>query len=272
MRILPADVELLEAETWATLHGSFANKAGGQAATVKRWGRAAALVTRDVAVAAVNRAIGFGFDRALDQQQLAEIWQFYRDSGKARWFLERSPSATMDDTMLAEAGGIIGGTVLKLVAELADLPELPVAAFEVVEATAQDATTFMGLVGPLLGVPEPGRPGIVATMGEPGWRFYFALIESRPIAGAAMFLGGDGAWLGLAGTLPAYRHRGAQTALLSRRILDARATACRWISAETSPEALGDNPSLRNMKRLGLRELYHRPWYRFTDPRELREP
>jgi GNAT superfamily N-acetyltransferase len=123
----------------------------------------------------------------------------------------------------------------------------------------------MDLVGSQLGVPESVRPGIVSTLGQPAWRFYFATSDQGPVAGAAMFVDGDGAWFGLAGTLPEYRHRGAQTALLARRIADAKAAACRWISAETSPETLGPNPSLRNMKRFGMRELYHRPWYRFHE-------
>lgn len=240
---------------------------GAQIAAVKRWGRPAALVTRNVDAVAVNRAIGFGFDHGLDAREFAEIRAFFRDSGKSRWFLECSPAASIDRTALVEAGGVVGGSIIKLVAHLDDLVELPTRGLEIVEAAAGDAATYMTIVGPQLGVPELVRPGIVSTMGHAGWRFYFALEGDRPIAGAAMFLSGGGAWFGLAGTLPEYRRRGAQTALLSRRVEDARAAACRWISAETSPETLGPNPSLANMKRIGMRELYHRPWYRFHEER-----
>ena len=57
-----ADVELLEAELWATMHGSFAETTGRGMAEVKRWGQQTAFATRGVRVAAVNRAIGFGFE------------------------------------------------------------------------------------------------------------------------------------------------------------------------------------------------------------------
>jgi hypothetical protein len=264
---LSAEVELLEAEAWATLHGAFAHVGGEQIAAVKRWGRPAALVTRNVEAVAINRAIGFGFDHSLDPQEFAEVRTFFRDSGKSRWFFECSPDASIDSTALVAAGGVIGGSIIKLVGKLDALSEPSAPSLEIVEVTARDTATFMAIVGPQLGVPELVRPGIVSTMGHSGWRFYLALDDNRPIAGAAMFLGGDGAWLGLAGTLPEYRQRGAQTALLWRRMHDARSAGCRWVSAETSPETLSSNPSLRNLKRIGMRELYHRPWYRFHEGR-----
>ena len=78
-----------------------------------------------------------------------------------------------------------------------------------------------------------------------------------------MFTDGDGAWFGLSATLPAHRNIGAQTALLSRRMRDASALGCDWVSAETHPTSADTNPSLRNMARAGMDVLYLRPWYRF---------
>jgi GNAT superfamily N-acetyltransferase len=155
--------------------------------------------------------------------------------------------------------------VIKLVADIATLTEPSAAQLAVRELSESEAPQFMELVGSQLAVPERVRPGIVSTIGQPGWRFYFALEDQSPIAGAAMFVASRGAWFGLAGTLPEFRNRGAQTALLSRRTRDAKAEGCLWASAETSTEALAPNPSLRNMKRLGWRELYRRPWYRFQE-------
>lgn len=157
------------------------------------------------------------------------------------------------------------GFQVKLVAALDELPSLPVARVDVREAAADDASFFMDIVGGQLGVPEPARAGIVSTICQPGWHFYFAMVNDRPVAGAAMFVRARGAWFGLAATLPEYRSQGAQSALLLRRIADAKAAGCSWVSAETVPESMEPNPSLRNMKRLGLRELYHRPWYRFQE-------
>jgi hypothetical protein len=262
---LSSEVELLEAQAWAELHGAFALSSGEHVAAVKRWGRATTLVAQNLDTVAVNRAIGFGFERLLDREHLEELRTFYREAGKSRWFLDCSPHASIDQAMLVSAGGVLRDSVVKLVAALDDIAEPAIPSVRVVDVGAGDATRFSSLIGPILGVPEPVRPGIVSTIGMPGWRFYFAVEDDRPVAGAAMFTHGDGAWFGMMAALPEFRQRGAQTALLARRIQDARANGCRWISAETAPETTGPNRSLRNMKRFGLRELYHRPWYRFDE-------
>ena len=90
-------------------------------------------------------------------------------------------------------------------------------------------------------------------------RLRLAYVDSRPIAGAAMYAGEDAAWCGLAATLQAERGRGALSALFVRRIQDAATAGCRWVTAETLPERPDrSNPSLRNMRRLGFEELYER--------------
>jgi hypothetical protein len=264
-RAISAGSELLEATVWAELHGRFGVEAGENVATVRRWGRATGLASRTANIVAVNRAIGFGFERPLDRGLLEEIRAFYQGQGKARWFLECSPDASIDIAALQATGGAVGGTLVELAADLSELVELPAPRVDVMRASRSDAPLFMDLVGAQMGVPEELRYGIVSTMGEPGWHFYFAVIDDQPVAGAAMFIEREGAWLGLAGTLSEYRNRGAQTALLLRRMQDAKRAGCRWISSEAFPEAGAPNPSLRNMKRLGLRELYQRPWYRFQE-------
>ena len=247
------------------MHGSFAATTGQGIAAVRRWGRETALATRDVPVVAVNRAIGFGFDRLFDASPLREVQSFYQQVGNARWFLECSPQAGIDYASLERAGGRVGGSVIKLVGDLEAAVAYPGPTVEVAIATKEDASEFMAIVGVQLGVPELARPGIVAPIELPGWTYYVALEDGNAVAGAAMFVSGVGSWLGLAGTLPAYRHRGAQTSLLTRRLQDARRAGCLWTSAETSPETVDRNPSLHNMKRVGLYELYQRPWMRFDE-------
>jgi len=261
--ISSAEVEFLEAQAFAELHGRFALDAGGELAVVKRCGRSTMLASRAADAVAINRAIGFGFERPFDAGQLAEVRDFFLQHGKQRWFVECSPDASIDTNALVAAGGVIGGSVIKLAADITTLAALPDPGLEVEAITVADAPRFRQLVGSQLGVPEAVRPGITSTIGLPGWRFYFALKDGQAIAGAAMFIAAEGAWLGLAGTEPQHRNCGAQTALLVRRIRDARLAGCRWVSAETSPETLAPNHSLRNMRRLGLGELYQRPWYRF---------
>jgi hypothetical protein len=89
-----------------------------------------------------------------------------------------------------------------------------------------------------------------------------ALDGDRPAAIAAMFVQGGYAWFDMAGTLSEYRGRGAQGALLQRRIRDAARMGCRWIVVETAEETPERSaPSYRNTLRSGFQVAYLRPNY-----------
>lgn len=88
----------------------------------------------------------------------------------------------------------------------------------------------------------------------------------KPVSTGAVYFNGDTAWISFAATLEEYRGRGAQAALLSARINEARRRGCKWISVETAEDTSEhDAPSYRNMFRYGFRMLYKRPNYVF-DP------
>lgn len=264
---IAADVELLEAEAWAQMHAAWATEAPG-ATTVKRWGRSTALLTPAVEAVAVNRTIGLGCEEPLDRRRLMEVRDFYRAAGRTRWFLDWSPEAqATEHDLLEAAGGHLRGHQAKMFARLADTRlEADSGVVQVVGVSPETRVTFRDLVAPLLGIPDAGHAGVMAPVGQTGWHHYLAFAGDDAIAGAAMFSDGQGAWLGLSATLPAHRNMGAQRALLSARLRDARALGCTWVSAETHPTSAASNPSLRNMARAGMHVLYHRPCYRFEEP------
>jgi GNAT superfamily N-acetyltransferase len=77
-----------------------------------------------------------------------------------------------------------------------------------------------------------------------------------------MFVDGEGAWLGLMATVEAFRGRGAQKALLHRRLRDAQAAGCSWATADTAqPTPTKPNPSLHNMQAVGFTISYERADY-----------
>lgn len=87
-----------------------------------------------------------------------------------------------------------------------------------------------------------------------------ARIDGRSQACAAMLVDGDVAEFGIAATLEPARGRGAQLALLHRRILDAAAAGCETLFVETG-ERVPNRPSAsyRNILRAGFEEAYLRP-------------
>ena len=83
-----------------------------------------------------------------------------------------------------------------------------------------------------------------------------------PVATAGMFIDGEYAWLDFASTLPGFRGKGAQTALISRRLQDGYDAGCRYFTVETAEQKPGrDSPSFRNIGRAGFALAYLRPNY-----------
>ncbi|HEV2786041.1 MAG TPA: GNAT family N-acetyltransferase, partial [Solirubrobacteraceae bacterium] len=67
---------------------------------------------------------------------------------------------------------------------------------------------------------------------------------------------GDVAYLGFAGTLIEHRGKGAQTALLARRIQRARELGCQRLVTETGERKAGrPSNSYRNILRAGFTEV-----------------
>ncbi|HEU5363149.1 MAG TPA: GNAT family N-acetyltransferase [Gaiellaceae bacterium] len=102
-----------------------------------------------------------------------------------------------------------------------------------------------------------------AFVGAPGWRAFVAFAGDEPAACGALYADGDHGWLGVATTLPEYRRRGAQSALLAARIEAGRANGVRRFAAETGKRVEGrPDQSYRNILRAGFREAYLRPnWH-----------
>jgi len=104
---------------------------------------------------------------------------------------------------------------------------------------------------------------LMLTVGRPGWQHYLAFDGDLAVACAALYVHDGAGWLGFGGTMREWRGRGAQSALIARRIRDAADLGCRWLTVETEPETpRWPNPSYRNMLRAGFQVAYHRPNYR----------
>jgi len=113
-----------------------------------------------------------------------------------------------------------------------------------------------------LGLPPALRPWRAALVGRPGWRTYVAYDGSVPAASGALYCRDGVGWLGVGATIPAWRRKGAQGALISRRVADAIAAGCRDIVADTTEPAPGEpSPAYANMLRNGFRVAYSRPNY-----------
>jgi GNAT superfamily N-acetyltransferase len=112
-------------------------------------------------------------------------------------------------------------------------------------------------------LPEWTQPLASRVVGRPGWSCYVAYDGERPAGAGALFVHEGVGWLGYAATLPDYRGRGAQSAILAVRIEDARKQGCSTVVTETGAMEEGrPSNSYRNIVRAGFREAGVRANYR----------
>jgi GNAT superfamily N-acetyltransferase len=126
---------------------------------------------------------------------------------------------------------------------------------EVVEVdTVDHAEAFGQVVRASYELPETIEPRL-ARMRDAGWQCWVAFDGDAPAGAGALFAAEGVAYLGLAGTLPEHRGKGAQSTLLAARIRRAAELGCDLVITETG-ERSGDRPSnsYRNILRAGFTE------------------
>ena len=93
-------------------------------------------------------------------------------------------------------------------------------------------------------------PGMLITslLSHPGFHCFLAKVDGQPAALGVLHVRGTVASMANGITLPEFRRRGLQLALLGRRIEAARQLGCEWIVGQATPR----NTSMRNQLRAGL--------------------
>ena len=91
-------------------------------------------------------------------------------------------------------------------------------------------------------------------MSADGFRGYVARVDGAIAGGGSLRVDGDVAQFSGAGTLPRFRRRGVQTALLRARLIDAAAAGCTIGVVVTQP----GSKSQQNVQREGFALLYAR--------------
>jgi len=109
----------------------------------------------------------------------------------------------------------------------------------------------------------PQAATLIGTLpGRANWVCVMAFAGGSPAATGALYIGGEYAWLGFGGTLPSYRRRGAQNALLAKRLGEAKSCGVRIAVTETGEQLAGKpSNSYRNILRAGFGEMYLRQNY-----------
>jgi GNAT superfamily N-acetyltransferase len=208
-----------------------------------------------------SRVLGLGWDEPITDELLTEVLDWYRQRGATSIVLQVSPLVPQVgwEALLERSGFSPGRNWVKLIRDTSAPPAIP-ADLDIRVVTEADSRRYAEV---LCSAFESEDPLFIEwmmrqpTMGH--WRT-FGAFDGDSLAGVgALFLHGDFAGMSGAATLPTYRNRGAQAALIRARIVAAAAEGCRWVISETGAETPEDpNPSLHNLHRLGFTDLYDR--------------
>jgi hypothetical protein len=135
----------------------------------------------------------------------------------------------------------------------------PAADLVVSPAAPEESMTFAGAVVAGFGMPQSLVPWLAAIVGRAGWHAYVARDGDKVVGGAAIYVAGERAWLGIGAVQAEARRRGGQSALLARRVADGLARGVRLFATETGKPLPGEpHPSFPNIQRAGFAIAYER--------------
>jgi GNAT superfamily N-acetyltransferase len=98
-----------------------------------------------------------------------------------------------------------------------------------------------------------------------GWSCYAAHLEGREVACGSMLVTGKLAMFGLDATLPEFRGRGCQSALITRRLVDACRAGCETAAAEVWVGHPASDAAASVLEEAGFEEIHgRRNWRRPT--------
>lgn len=210
-----------------------------------------------------NRAFGFGLDAPVTERDLDNaIARFRRDQP---FTIQPSPMARPPQIHDWLAARGLESHFNWVIWARGDEAAAPAPTDLRITTIGQDlAAIWADLAETIFAEGRALTPWLRSFVGRVNWRHYFAWDGDTPVGIAVLYVDGEVGWLGWGGTLASHRKRGGQSALIARRIEDARAAGCRWLTVETAedvPER--PNPSYRNCARARFRVLHRRPSYAY---------
>jgi GNAT superfamily N-acetyltransferase len=208
----------------------------------------------------VTQAEGLGLNGPVNEEDMERMEKFYRCCGSAV-FIEVCPMA---DPGFIEMLGKRGYRVLEfsnmLIREIDPQEKFPQIAPGITIRQAEPAESRLFAETVSRGFADHFEPteDLISTIQEffsgPGLVPYLVWIDGKPIGGGTLGIRKGIAGLFGTSTLPEFRRRGVQAALISARLEVGRAAGCDLAMSVTQPSS----GSQRNLERQGFRVVYTR--------------
>jgi hypothetical protein len=224
-------------------------------------GGALVSVARSHPTILVNRVVGLGLPDPAERETVDTIVGLYRDSGVDRYFLQLDPAAAPEELPVwLEDVGLepYHRAWAKFERGNEPAPE-PRSDLEVREIGNEHSADFGRIAAAGFELDNAWVPALASLVGRDGWHIYMSFDGDRPAGCGAMRIHEGVAWLDWAATLPGFRRRGSQGALISRRITDGIALGCSSFATSTGEAVDGDaQHSYHNIERYGFRRTHAR--------------
>ena len=213
-----------------------------------------AFMARHLPVPSFNSVVGL---RAGQEQHIEPLARWYRDNGVKPRF-ELAPG--LSDAKLCRELARLGFFQSEFHTAVIREPDLPLP--DAGEIGIETVTTS-GVLDEFLDahaagwqIPDPKgfKANVRGWLGQPGWSLYLARVDGQPAATGILYVHHGVGYCADAATDPTFRGRGLQTAMLRRRIADARAAGVDLVCSG----AQYLSTSHRNMERVGFRVLFVR--------------
>jgi GNAT superfamily N-acetyltransferase len=211
----------------------------------------------------VNRVIGLGLTEPADPATVDAVIGRYRAAGVARYFVHVHPDSRPSElrTWLLDRGLERTRSWVKFTRGREAPPEIT-SAVEVRRARPDDMPTFARVAAAAFDLGTESEPWLARLGGARGWHAYVGFDGGEVVATGGLYVHDRIGWLDFGATRPASRGRGAQSALLRQRILDALDLGCSVIATATGEAVPGDpQHSYKNIKKMGFFEAYTRNNY-----------
>lgn len=209
-----------------------------------------------------------GFTQAVTPELVELIIDFYRSCDATTAVLQFAPRLLPDSfaDLAADTGLTEAGSIVKLGCASGDVKAVTTD-LRIARVAESDAAEWGEMILRSFGAPGTPLSEMVAnSVSNPNFHAFAAWDGDTMVAGGNLLVYGDIGSINTGGTLPEYCGRGAQSALIAARAQAARDAGCRWVVAETGvPEPGQTNSSLNNLRRAGLRDLYQRQNWHWTE-------
>lgn len=250
--------DAVEADAWADMFEVAPSQLGLISRAVAG---ARLLIAPRIPLGMMNRVIGLGIFEPLSDSALDQVVAEFREAGGSTCWVHLSPAAppALREALTARRFTLASRPSWAKVLRGREPAPIVSTPFAVREVGVEHADAVASVLVAAHEMPPPVLPWNRAMVGRRDWRAFAAFDGDTIVAASFLFQRGERAWLGLGGTLASHRRRGAQGALMARRIDEAIAGGARYIVTETGEPLAGEpNPSLANMLRCGFRKVASR--------------